>query len=111
VFPLVLFGTLFVAPAPTLALGDSEVLAPGARPVLLQEQGAGEGPAWHPELGILTSGNGHINRLSLDGKSTVHRKDAGTNGLLFDAKGNLLACEAELRAHTNISPTTAWTVS
>ena len=54
---------------------------------------AGEGPAWDATLGLLTSGNGHINRLSLDGKSTIHRKDAGTNGLLFDAKGRLLACE------------------
>ncbi len=25
-------------------------------PQLLQESGAGEGPAWHPELGLLTSG-------------------------------------------------------
>jgi gluconolactonase len=65
---------------------------------------AGEGPAWHPELGILTSGNGHINRLSLDGKSTIHRKDAGTNGLLFDREGNLLACEPVLRRVTRTSP-------
>jgi gluconolactonase len=60
----------------------------------------GEGPAWHPDLGVLTSGNGHINRLSLDGKSTVHRKDAGTNGLLFDVDGNLIACEPVLRRVT-----------
>jgi gluconolactonase len=60
----------------------------------------GEGPAWHPELGVLTSGNGHINRLSRDGKSSVFRKDAGTNGLLFDANGHLLACEPGLRRVT-----------
>jgi len=65
---------------------------------------AGEGPAWHPELGVLTSGNGHINRLSPDGKSTIHRKDAGTNGLLFDREGNLLACEPVLRRVTRTSP-------
>jgi gluconolactonase len=60
----------------------------------------GEGPAWHPELGLLTSGNGHINRLSRDGKSSVYRKDAGTNGLLFDVMGRLLACEPALRRVT-----------
>lgn len=61
---------------------------------------AGEGPAWHPELGVLTSGNGHINRFDNNGKSTIWRKDAGTNGLLWDAKGNLLACEPVLRRVT-----------
>jgi len=60
----------------------------------------GEGPAWHPELGVLTSGNGNINRLSHDGKSSIYRKDAGTNGLLFDAKGRLLACEPGQRRVT-----------
>ena len=60
----------------------------------------GEGPAWHPELGVLTSGNGHINRLSPDGKSSVFRKNAGTNGLLFDAQGRLLACEPDQRRVT-----------
>jgi gluconolactonase len=60
----------------------------------------GEGPAWHPELGVLTSGNGNINRLSRDGKSSIYRKGAGTNGLLFDAKGRLLACEPALRRVT-----------
>lgn len=60
----------------------------------------GEGPAWHPDLGILMSGNGSINRLSRDGKSSVHRDKAGTNGLLFDAKGRLLACEPVRRRVT-----------
>lgn len=61
----------------------------------------GEGPAWHPELGVLTTGNnGDIHRLSLDGKSTIYRKGAGSNGLLFDAKGRLLACEPEKRRVT-----------
>src|SRR5262245_52949220 len=61
---------------------------------------AGEGPAWHPDLGVLTSGNGHINRFDNDGKSTIWRKDAGTNGLLFDREGNLLACEPVQRRVT-----------
>jgi hypothetical protein len=28
------------------------ILAPAAKPMLLQETGAGEGPAWHPKLGL-----------------------------------------------------------
>ena len=31
-------------------------------PKWLSQRGAGEGPAWHPELGLLTSGGGHIQR-------------------------------------------------
>ena len=61
----------------------------------------GEGPAWHPELGVLMSGhNHHINQLDPTGKTKIYRKDAGTNGLLFDAKGRLLACEPTKRRVT-----------
>ena len=56
-------------------------------------EGAGEGPAWHPELGMLFSGHGGIQRLSRDGKRSVFREKAGTNGLLFDHQGRLLSCE------------------
>src|SRR5262245_10531029 len=58
----------------------------------------GEGPAWHPELGVLMSGhNRHINQLDPEGKTKIYRRDAGTNGLLIDAKGRLLACEPSKR--------------
>lgn len=60
----------------------------------------GEGPAWHPRLGVLTSGGGHIYQLDRQGKSRIYRKAAGTNGLLFDAKGRLLACEPVQRRVT-----------
>jgi gluconolactonase len=60
----------------------------------------GEGPAWHPRLGVLTSGKGHIMQLDRDGKSRIYRKDAGTNGLLFDKEGRLLACEPVRRRVT-----------
>ena len=56
----------------------------------------GEGPAWHPKLGVLSSGNGHIYQLQRSGQSRVYRKGAGTNGLLFDAQGRLLECDPEL---------------
>ena len=87
-------------PLATLHAEDA-IFAPGAKLKVEAKAGAGgEGPAWHPKLGVLSSGNGHIMRLDLAGKSTIHRKDAGTNGLLFDAKGRLLACEPVWRRVT-----------
>jgi gluconolactonase len=75
------------------SLAAEDIVPPGAKPTLLQEQGAGEGPAWHPELGLLTSGGGHIYRRDRDGKQSIFREDAGTNGLLFDREGRLVMCE------------------
>lgn len=85
----------------TWLIAAEPIFEPGAKLTVIAGQGAGgEGPAWHPQLGVLSSGNGHIMRLSRDGKSVVHRKGVGTNGLLFDAKGRLLACEPKLRRVT-----------
>ena len=73
---------------------EEAIFAKGAKLIVEAKAGAGgEGPAWHPKIGVLSSGNGHIMQLDLGGKSGVYRKDAGTNGLLFDATGRLLACE------------------
>jgi gluconolactonase len=92
---------LFVAVAPALA---DDIFDPKSKLKVEAEGGVGgEGPAWHPLLGTFSSGNGHINRLSPDGKSTVWRRDAGTNGLLFDAKGGLLACEPARRRVTHVA--------
>ena len=92
---------LFVA---TSVFADDPIFVPGAKLTVESAVGAGgEGPAWDPELGLFSSGNGHINRLSRDGKSTIFRKDAGTNGLLFDREGTLLACEPEQRRITRTS--------
>lgn len=77
---------------------ESSVIQPGEKPKLLQEKGAGEGPAWHPELGLLTSGDGHVMRRSHEGEMSVHLKDAGTNGLLFDRQGRLILCEPAKRS-------------
>src|SRR6516225_8820093 len=77
---------------------DEEIFAPGATLKVEAERGVGgEGPAWHPRLGVLMSGNGHVNQLDLDGKTRIYRKGAGTNGLLFDRHGRLLACDSEHR--------------
>jgi len=86
-----------------LAAGSEaeDIFEPGAKLKVEAEGGAGgEGPAWDPKLGVLSSGNGHIYQLDRKGKSRIYRKDAGTNGLLFDAKGHLLACEPVRRRVT-----------
>src|SRR5260221_9586725 len=80
---------------------DEPIFEPGAKLKVETEGGfGGEGPAWHPKLGVLMSGNDHLNHLDRDGKAKTYRKDAGTNGLLFDAQGRLLACEPNLRRIT-----------
>lgn len=73
-----------------------------SQPELLQEHGAGEGPAWHPELGLLTSGEGNINLRDKSGKSYVYRQNAGSNGLMFDRQGRLIICEPVRRRVTRV---------
>jgi gluconolactonase len=88
--------------ASALGAQDAMIFAPGAKLKIEAEgDGAGEGPAWHPKLGVFTSGqNGHIHRLDRAGKSSIFRKNAGTNGLLFDTQGRLVACESAARRIT-----------
>lgn len=83
-----------------VALGAEPVFQPGTKPELLQETGAGEGPAWHPELGLLTSGEGNTNRRDRSGKSSVYLPNTGSNGLMFDRQGRLILCEAARRRIT-----------
>src|SRR5579859_3947205 len=80
---------------------DEAIFEPGAKLKVESGKGSGgEGPAWHPKLGVLTSGNGGIMQLDRDGKSQVYRKEPETNGLLFDKDGRLLACEPKERRVT-----------
>ncbi len=80
------------------------ILASGAKPQRILDEGAGEGPAWDPQLGLLFSGgDGHIRRLDRDGKVQIHRENAGSNGLLFDRDGTLLVCEPRQRRVTRMS--------
>jgi gluconolactonase len=88
-----LFLGVAMAAAAACVDADDTILPTDTKPELLQEQGAGEGPAWHPELGLLTSGGGHIYRRDRDGKVSIYRENAGTNGLLFDRDGRLVMCE------------------
>jgi sugar lactone lactonase YvrE len=62
-------------------------------PVRVLDAGAGEGPAWHPLHGLFFSGGGDITRLDPRGQVSVYRKDAGSNGLLFDHSQRLLVCD------------------
>jgi gluconolactonase len=90
---------------------EEPVFEPGT--VLKVEAGdgaGGEGPAWHPRLGVLTSGQGHVYQLDRTGTSRVYRAGAGTNGLLFDGQGRLLACEPRLRRVTRTDPDGGLTV-
>lgn len=97
--------TLAAALLPAQAPPREPIFEPGAALKVEAANGAGgEGPAWHPELGVLSSGNGHVNRLARDGTASVYRKGAGTNGLLFDHRGRLLACEPALRRVTRTEP-------
>ena len=85
---------------------EPAIFEPGAKLKIEAEgDGGGEGPAWHPKLGVFTSGSdGHLHLLGLDGKSRIYKKNAGTNGLLFDANGDLVSCDSEARrvARTNL---------
>lgn len=57
--------------------------------------GAGEGPVWNPKGVLYFSGENRVTAFrSGDQSTTVVRENAGTNGLLLDRQGRLIACEA-----------------
>ena len=91
----------FIAVSVVPSVADDSILEAGAKPVLVAE-GAGEGPAWHPELGVLFSGHGGTGRMDRNGKVSMYRAKSGTNGLLFDRKGGLVCCEARARRVTRV---------
>ena len=94
--------------SPAFAQGIFET---GAKLKVEAEKGvAGEGPAWDARLGLLTSGNGNIHRLTRDGDAVLFRQGAGTNGLLFDRDGRLIACEPERRRVTRTDAKGQFTV-
>lgn len=90
---------------PTFA-GD--LIAPGA---MVEKLAGGfaftEGPACDAEGNLYFSDipNERIHKWSVDGKLTTFREDSGrANGLFFDKRGNLLACEGGNRRLTSIAP-------
>lgn len=81
--------------------GSAESLFEAA-PQLLQETGAGEGPVWHPDKGLFTSGGGDIHLRALDGTQSVYREAAGSNGLLIDRQRRMVICEPVRRRVTRL---------
>ena len=64
----------------------------GATLQKLHEGAAGEGPAWHPKIGLVAS-HGSV-YLIRDGEAPqIYKKDLGTNGLMWDADGRLWCCQ------------------
>ena len=93
---ILLTGLILCSLSTTLAQAQkpwqsSGLFEKGATVVHLAKKGAGEGPAYHPELGLLTSG-GHVWQYK-DGEHSVYKENLGTNGLLFDWQGRLICCQ------------------
>jgi gluconolactonase len=91
------FGMWLLALLPLRAADAPSLLAPGAEwEKVAGDLKFGEGPAWHPD-GFLIFDDIPANRtLKLDAADRVSVFREGTeaaNGLAFDAKGRLLACE------------------
>ena len=64
----------------------------GATLQKVHEGAAGEGPAWHPKIGLVAS-HGSV-YLIRDGEAPqIYKKDLGTNGLMWDADGRLWCCQ------------------
>lgn len=95
--------TLRLRPAAETTVFESE-------PMLLQETGAGEGPVWNSNLGLLTSGEGNINLRTPEGKTSVYIHNAGSNGLMFDREGRLVICEPVRRRVSRIESDGSTTV-
>ncbi len=86
-----------------VAQNDEPIFEPGAKLTPLSAEGAGgEGPAWDPKLGVLTSGAKGIHQLTTTGEKKIWRENAGTNGLMFDRDGKLVCCEPVARSVSRI---------
>lgn len=101
ILPVALANHLFAAEL-------SDLVAAGA---VVEELATGfkftEGPASDTQGNLFFSDipNERIHKWSTDGKLTTFREQSGrANGLFFDRKGNLLACEGGNRQLTSIAP-------
>jgi len=99
---------LFVVTAASYSAENASVVARGAR---VEKLAGGfsftEGPAADAKGNIFFSDipNNRIHKWSLDGTlSTFRESSEGSNGLYFDKKGNLLACEGGGRRLVSIDP-------
>lgn len=100
---------LVLSAAPLFA--QEAIFESGAELKTLSGNGTGrEGPAWHPEKGVFTCGNGNINLLNLAGVTSVFHQGGNSNGLLLDSQGRLMACEWETRAVVRFEPDGTWKI-
>ena len=92
---LVILASCVVVTTPCNSLAEDKIFeTPAPRPIGIVA--FVEGPAWHPTGNVYFSdgGNNRIMRRDRTGAMHVFRKPSGAaNGLLFDFKGRLLACE------------------
>ncbi len=100
---LLLASLIFILSLATVAMTEEAILEAGQEPQLIRRHGAGEGPAWHPNQGLFSRGEGNIHLLARDGTSRVFRRNAGSNGFLFDHQGDLLVCEPVKRQVSRIN--------
>jgi gluconolactonase len=98
----------FVVVATVYGVVNASVVAPGAK---VEKLAGGfrftEGPAADAKGNIFFSDipNNRIHKWSLNGTlSTFRENSGGSNGLYFDKKGNLLACEGGGRRLVSINP-------
>jgi len=99
---------LFVVAATSWSAAKASVVAVGAK---VEKLAGGfrftEGPAADAEGNVFFSDipNNRIHKWSLNGTlSTFRENSGGSNGLYFDKKGNLLACEGSGRRLVSIEP-------
>jgi gluconolactonase len=97
-------GLAITRPAP----GQTSLIAPGGK---VEKLAGGfmftEGPAADAQGNVFFSDipNQRIHKWSVDGQlSTFRENSGGANGLYFDSKGNLIACEGTARRVTSIDP-------
>ena len=82
--------------ATTSVMAQKSVWEKGAQLQVVSEIGAGEGPAWNPAVGLVSSfGSVYLHDVENPNRDTpqIYIKDLGTNGLLWDAEGRLLCCQ------------------
>jgi len=77
--------------APTVQAQRS-VWQRGATLQKLHDGAAGEGPAWHPKIGLVAS-HGSVYLIRNGEVPQIYKKDLGTNGLMWDADGRLWCCQ------------------
>ena len=99
---------LLIVAAMCWSVADGAVVAEGAKVEKLAGGfGFTEGPAADGQGNVFFSDipNNRIHRWLLEGKLSTFRENSdGANGLYFDRKGNLLACEGTGRRLVSIDP-------